>query len=303
VRVLKGEATTVVDATSTHFENVAFMESHSETATCARTHSGSCTAGEMLDLAKLGNGATTPLRRTPVRVLKGQAEGEDTDGTYLINVEKVVMGTGYGCARTYAGNVYCWGDGYYGTLGNGNQDSHTTPVRVVAGEATGRDTDGRYLTNVAGVSARWINTCAWTYSGATYCWGPNTWGSLGNGEFSGIKYVPQRVLKGEAVSVDATGAYLSNVTGVAVGELFVCAWTNARNAYCWGNGGSGSLGNASTSNQNIPVRVQDGVATSPDSTGTHLTNVAELTAAHSHAVCSYLYPETLLLGKRIPMVS
>ncbi|KPJ56968.1 hypothetical protein AMJ49_02905 [Parcubacteria bacterium DG_74_2] len=78
------------------------------------------------------------------------------------------------------------------------------------------------------------------------------------------------------------GNYLINIKTISRGYYHTCAVSNAGNAYCWGAGINGQLGNASrnasTSQQTTPVRVHDGEATSSDSDGTYLINIETISA-------------------------
>lgn len=78
------------------------------------------------------------------------------------------LGREHACARTAAGEAWCWGSSIYGKLGH--DDFLPTPVPVaVAGGLT--------FTSVA---AAGNHTCAVTTAGALYCWGRNNVGQFGD---------------------------------------------------------------------------------------------------------------------------
>ena len=51
---------------------------------------------------------------------------------------------------------------------------------------------------------------------------------------------------------------LRGITQVATGDTHTCALNSSGNAYCWGSGNSGQLGNGESSHKNYPVLVVDG---------------------------------------------
>src|SRR6266566_750235 len=73
------------------------------------------------------------------------------------------------CGVTAAGAVYCWGNNFFGQLGDGTTTDRSSPVLVAGG------------VSFAAVSAGWRHTCGVTAAGAAYCWGDNTSGQLGDG--------------------------------------------------------------------------------------------------------------------------
>ena len=62
-----------------------------------------------------------------------------------------------------------------------------------------------------------------------FCWGDNRFRQLGSGTNSGEK--------SRAVPVKlASGANLTNVKKMALGDFITCALTHSGEAYCWGRG-------------------------------------------------------------------
>jgi alpha-tubulin suppressor-like RCC1 family protein len=84
-------------------------------------------------------------------------------------VTAISCGFAHSCAIV-GGDVYCWGAGSSGQLGDGKSASSVTPVKVT-GLAVGQATDVR-----GGDSF----TCA-AVGGKAYCWGAGGSGQLGNG--------------------------------------------------------------------------------------------------------------------------
>lgn len=45
-------------------------------------------------------------------------------------IADLTAGNAHACARTHTDDVYCWGQGNTGQLGQGTEPSHTTPIKV-----------------------------------------------------------------------------------------------------------------------------------------------------------------------------
>src|SRR6266851_1075825 len=78
------------------------------------------------------------------------------------------------CALDTAGAAYCWGNDFFGQLGNGTNTSSAVPVAV----ATSGVLAGQAL---AQISTNFFQTCAVSRAGADHCWGSNLYGELGDG--------------------------------------------------------------------------------------------------------------------------
>ncbi len=158
---------------------------------------------------------------------------------------KVVTGDSHTCALSAAGEVSCWGDNYYGQLGDGQAlpgaDS-ALPVRM-------------NLANVLNLAAGYNHNCAVLPKGTVYCWGENTLGQLGDGTST-------------SSSTPVNVAGLSNITSVAAGFDHTCALLASGTVKCWGSNVYGQLGdNGTVSTSGTPVDVVNltgGVAISAD---------------------------------------
>ena len=126
--------------------------------TCALTAAGGVKCWGDNSNGQLGDG-TTDHRLIPVDVV-GLGSG----------VSAIAAGGDYTCAVTGAGGVKCWGDNFYGQLGDGTTFDRWTPVDV-AGLSSG----------VSAIAAGGRHSCALSGAGQVKCWGNNIVGQLGDG--------------------------------------------------------------------------------------------------------------------------
>lgn len=137
------------------------------------------------------------------------------------NVAEVTVGANHSCARLTTGEASCWGHGFYGALGTGDNDDRTAPTTIFAG-------------GVTAISAGAYFTCA-VVSGGAKCWGDGNAGTLGNGSTDSSP---------GPVDVDGLTAS-SGVTAISAGNQHACAVV-AGDVKCWGQGWLGQLGNSDT---------------------------------------------------------
>jgi alpha-tubulin suppressor-like RCC1 family protein len=167
--------------------------------------------------------------------VKCQGWNGDSMTTGLSSGQKeVTVGSDHGCALSTAGAVKCWGLRTNGRLGNGS--TATTAVSTPASVSN-------MTAGVRMIAAGSDFTCGITSASGVKCWGNNANGQIGNGNTTQ-----------QATPVDVVGL-TSNVKEIAAGTNHACALTNAGAVKCWGNNGSGKLGNGLTLTSSAPVDV------------------------------------------------
>jgi hypothetical protein len=117
--------------------------------------------------------------------------------------------------------------------------------------------------NASAIDSGTFHTCALLANGDVFCWGNNSSGQIGNGAFSTDVATPVKALLPEAV------------VQITAGGTTTCARTAGGKVYCWGDNGSGQLGNGTTTASLSPVAVPG------------LTGIASVTAWGSHTCARY----------------
>lgn len=200
-------------------------------------------------------GFTCPVGSTDSRcsVMTNDTDGDstiDVRSTFTVGYpqtkidgwKQVVAGAKHNCGIASDGQVYCWGYNLYGQLGNNSVVQSKTPVAIV--------TAG---TEMAGLTAKSISagdsdTCVVASDGNAYCWGLNDRGQLGNSDTGVNSSVPVLVHDG-AIPSGLT------IISISVGRFHTCAIASDNNAYCWGRGTNGQLGNTASLDSPVPVQV------------------------------------------------
>lgn len=134
----------------------------------------------------------------------------------------VAAGTRHVCGLTMDGTVYCAGDNERGQLGRGDI-LPTGTFEAVPG-----------LDMVTAIAAGRDVTCALRMDGSVWCWGANELGQLGMA--GADRSVP--------MAVPGLGA--ANAIDVARAGMHACAALRDGTVACWGDNGSGALGDGTT---------------------------------------------------------
>lgn len=170
---------------------------------------------------RLGDGTSTS-RTTPVKV-------QTPVGVAFTKVE---AGGVFSLGLTAEGDIYAWGQNFFGELGNGTTTDRSAPVKVVAPAGV----------TFAQISAGGEHAMAISATGVPYAWGWNDPGTVGNGTSSST-YVPT------ASSIPAG----VTIAQVSAGGAFSSALATNGQLYVWGQNAYGVIGNGTTSNSVLPL--------------------------------------------------
>ena len=135
----------------------------------------------------------------------------------LSGIIDVDLGVNGGCAVDLFGQVYCWGLGEDGQLGDGLSTNSATPVAV------------SLFSDIKQIAVGRKFACALRLDGTVWCWGDNTEGQLGLGDAVNSSPLPQQLS-------------LSGVTQISAGDSHVCALDNSGRLSCWGGNLYGQVG-------------------------------------------------------------
>ncbi len=129
-----------------------------------------------------------------------------------------------------AGNVYSWGDGDFGELGNQKSVEENSPVQADVSAVTAIAAGGYHSLVIS--------------LGSVFAYGYNSVGQLGN-----------NTLQNASTRVKADMPSGVTATAVAAGLYHSMAIGNNGKLYAWGNNANGELGNGTTTDSKEPVVV------------------------------------------------
>lgn len=149
------------------------------------------------------------------------------------NWATVVTGSTHSCSLDDSNNIYCWGNGKLGQLGNGEFSNEYQPKRV----------EYKLLDNISTISSGGDHNCL-IDDGEIYCWGWNGKGQLGDGTYEN-RNVPVKVLLPE--DFDAIE--------ISLGNSHSCALLVNKDVYCWGDNSNQQILNSSENNYKNPEKI------------------------------------------------
>ena len=193
--------------------------------------------------------------------------GEFVDSEF--SLAKVEGGFYHAIALDSLGNLFTWGSGSRGAVGNGlSGDSNTilSPWRLNGGTGSGIANSTKFQTIAAG----YYHSLAIDKEGNLYSWGQGTEGQIGKGSPLTDQLTPYKVNGGTGSGISESTKFKS-VTG---GTLHSLALDVEGNLYAWGNNDYGQIGNGTPGGSvPAPYKVNGGTG-SGISAGTRFQKIA-----------------------------
>ena len=184
----------------------------------------------------LGTGDAIPTL-SPVLVRTG---GTPMEGKKIVQIS---AGGAHSMALDSEGNIYAWGWGGEGQLGNGENNNSNVPI-LVKKEGTGLE--GKTIKKVM---AGGMFSMVLTSDGSLYSWGKNNYGQIGDGTTNNYNL---------AVAVKTEGTPMAGKTVVdfSISNEHAVALTSDGQIYAWGRNESGQLGDGTNTASTLPVAVR-----------------------------------------------
>src|SRR6185503_4768221 len=217
---------------------IAVNASNTFTLTFRANNSAVVSANFVKGVTALATGAKATYAVMSDGVVRGWGSTGSGAGTSLVPIDvpggtgavEVTAGGAFGCLRTAAGAVSCWG------------------MLPLASSSTPTATPVTFPGPALQIAAGKNHMCALiklsSANNPIYCFGANASGQLGNlNNTDSATPVPANLPTSEG------GVY-----SIAAGNDVTCALTALSRAYCWGKGTLGHLGNNGMVSSNVPVR-------------------------------------------------
>lgn len=236
---------------------------------------------------QLGTGAVSSYSSVPVRAI-------GVDGTgYLSHIQDVASGDAFTFALTDQGEVQGWGNNSYSQIGTGPDNRYAeqilTPAYVMAKnpawdarEDEDYDDEGEYeddsedsntpsnsveeyipLGNVKAISAGEDFGVALKNDGTVWTWGYNRASEERLGYSGGDAWSGTVQTYARQVFYDAEGTTPLIAKSISAGFLHTVVIAQDDSVWTWGYNAYGQLGNGTTTNRALPVRVLDADGATP----------------------------------------
>jgi hypothetical protein len=149
-----------------------------------------------------------------------------------VAVQSVGAGAFHSCSLRVDGTVRCWGWNGAGQLGDGTTAQKVSPTQIGVGGQARQLTLGNN------------HSCAALADGRVMCWGYDFDGELGDAS------TVMRLTAGPVMGLPVDAGM-----SIAAGLQHTCALTSISDVYCWGNNGSGQIGDGTNNYAFVAVKV------------------------------------------------
>lgn len=183
---------------------------------------------------------------------------------YLTGIKQISCGGAYVAALSETGEVYSWGIGTSGQLGNSAQTTYKYPVKATN------------VTDVEKIVTTHYTTICLKTDGTVWNWGLNDCGQLGNGSTSTSTIQTQ-------VKVNST-TYLNNVVDIGSNFKTAYAVTSEGEVYGWGLNTEGQIGDNTATNKSYATRTLGRYYT-------EINDVVKLQSSSANSYTNYLVKE------------
>jgi len=147
----------------------------------------------------------------------------------------ISAGASHTCAILDDASASCWGDNWYGQLGDGTRTERNRPTQT-SSLGTGR--------TAVVISPGYGHTCAVLDDASVSCWGYNYYGQLADGTTNDQNTPTQTLSLG-------TGR---TAVSISSGLHYSCAILDNESVSCWGANGDGRLGDGTNANRGTPAQ-------------------------------------------------
>jgi len=178
--------------------------------------------------------------KVPVKVYKGAGVMANK------KMVKVFAAQYHSCALSDDGKMYCWGYNGQGQLGTGTTTDSAVPVQIGGALA------GKTITEIGGTA----NTTCAIAEGKIYCWGQNSKGQVGLGYANATLVTSPTIVSATNTSTTLPTTYTATVLTSGSRSHTTCAIVNGK-AFCWGPNENGAIGDGTTTQRELPTKVDD----------------------------------------------
>ncbi len=189
----------------------------------------------------VNNGTITGVDRGTVTVTATSPNAKSATATRVVVIKyrSITAATQHTCDIASGGVAWCWGmngtDARLGSTDIGDGKYLATPFRVPG--------DRNYVQLVS--FARF--TCGLKTDGKAFCWGNNSWGTLGDGSNKSYSATP--------VAVGGNNTFKT----ITAGADHACGITVTNALVCWGHNDWGQFGIGNTASPDLPVVAAGGL--------------------------------------------